>query len=397
VIDLENPPAPLTQPANSLSLTTDCGGEANNASFDNSTVLQTCFNDAASESKSVWIPQGTFYLNTATGGWTSTGITIQGAGMWYSTLYYNPPIPQTSQLTILKPTSSTLKNFAIDTNATATGATGAGAYGVNMKGSNWVVNSLWIRHASPAVWADGTTGTIENNRINNSWADGININNGNGASGNNSGSNINVYNNFVRGSGDDGIALNDASAGEQMDNNSIYNNTSIASWWGNNIGIYGGESSLVANNLTTDSVLQYGISVGVFASNDGLLDGANVQGNVMLRPGGLGYGSQHAGMGVGVTSPSAAAATGMVIQGNSVTNAMFDGFQMYIGQSMIISNNTVNAPNDTGFIVDSTAEGSANIICNTALNIRSGQSAYIDNASTSNFTVTGSCNNFTIP
>ena len=62
------------------------------------------------------------------------------------------------------------------------------------------------------------------------------------------------------------------------------------------------------------------------------------------------------------------------------------------------SNDTVNAPQDTGFIVDSTAEGSANIVCNTALNINSGQSAYIDNAPTGNFTVTGSCNNgFTVP
>ena len=398
VVDLEAPPAALSQPANSLSLTTNCGGEANNASFDNSTALQTCFNNAASQGKSVWIPQGTFYLNTATGGWSATGITIQGAGMWYSTLYYNPPIPQTTQLSILKPTSSTLENFALDTNATATGATGAGGYGVNMKGSSWGINSLWIRHASPAIWADGTGGTIANNRINNSWADGININNGNGGSGNNSGSNINVYNNFVRGSGDDGIALNDEAAGEQMADNSIYNNTSIASWWGNNIGIYGGQSSLVANNLTTDSVLQYGISVGVFASNDGVLNGANVQGNVMQRPGGYGYGEQHSGMGVGVTSPSAADASGMVIQGNSITNNMFNGLQMYIGQSMIISNNTVNTPQDTGFIVDSTAEGSANIVCNTALNISSGQSPYIDNAPTGNFTVTGSCNNgFTVP
>ena len=392
VVDLEVPPAALTQPANSLSLTTDCGGEANNASFDNSTVLQNCFNNAASAGKSVWIPQGTFYLNTATGGWSSTGITIQGAGMWYSILYYNPPIPQSSQLSILKPTSSTLENFAIDTNATATGGVGSGAYGVNMKGSNWTINSLWIRHASPGIWADGTGGMIENNRINNSWADGININNGNGGTGNNSGSNITVKNNFVRGAGDDGIALNDESAGLQMDNNSIYNNTSIASWWGNNFGIYGGENSLIANNLSADSVLQYGISVGVFAANAGYINGTNVQGNVVVRPGGYGYAQQHAGFGVGVTSPAAADTAGMVIQGNSITNAMFNGMQIYTGQSMIISNNTVDTPGDTGFLVDSTAKGSANIICNTALNIKSGQSAYIDNAPAGNFTVTGSCN-----
>jgi len=75
VVDLETPPAPLTQPANSLSIPSDCGATANSSSTDSTVAIQSCFNQAQSQGKSVWIPQGTFYLNAATG-LTATRITI---------------------------------------------------------------------------------------------------------------------------------------------------------------------------------------------------------------------------------------------------------------------------------------------------------------------------------
>ena len=397
VIDLENPPAPYTQPANSLSITTNCGAEANNSSFSNTSAIQNCINQAQTSGQIVWIPQGTFYLNQMLS-LKATGVTIEGAGMWYSILYYNPPLPATVTANgVFEATSTTLENFAIDGNATTKLYENGNTFGVNQKGSNWLVNGIWVRHEGPGVWADGTTGTIQNSRFNNTWGDGININNGNGGTNNNIGENMTVKNNFVRGSGDDGYAINEGSAGETITGSTMINNTGVTPWWGNNMGIYGGENTLVANNLTHDAVLQYGISVGLFGGQ-GVLSTTHVQGNTVLRPGGYGYAEQHAGFGVGVTSTGPSNTASMVIQGNSITDAMFNGMQIYTGQSMIISNNTVNAPGDTGFIVDSTADGSANISCNTALNINSGQSPYIDNASTSNFTVTGSCNNgFTVP
>jgi hypothetical protein len=399
VIDLENPPAPYTQPANSLSLTTDCGAVANNPSHDNLSAIQTCFSNAASQKKSVWIPQGTFYVNSQSS-LTPTGITIQGAGMWYSTIYYNPTLPATSSTHgVIEPTSCTLENFAVDSSSTGKSLAGADVTGVNAKGSNWLIQGLWVRHVGPAIWADGTNGLIQNNRINNSWSDGININNGNGGSGNNTGDNMTVKNNFVRGTGDDGYALNQGfgTGYVAMIGNTLINNTSVGPWRGNNFGIYGGTNSLIANNLAHDAVRQYGFSVGLFGGT-GQLGATKVQGNVTLRPGGLAYGQQHAGFGVGVSVPAPGDGTGVVIQGNTITDAMFNGMQIYTGQSMIISNNTVNAPGNTGFIIDSTALGSAALTCNTAGSIKSGQSAYIDNASTSNFTVTGSCNNgFTVP
>jgi len=216
VIDLENPPAPLTQPANSLSLTTDCGATASSAptngtaasgAVDSTSAIQTCINDAESSGQIVWIPKGTFYLNTSTG-LTASGVTIEGAGMWYSTIYYNPPLSGSTS---------------------TSGASGNGG-GINIKGSDWVVDSIWVRHEGAGVWADGTNGVVENSRMSNTWADGININNGNGGSNNNIGNNLTVKNNFVRGSGDDGLAINDASLSgtEPMESPVLLNNTVVA-------------------------------------------------------------------------------------------------------------------------------------------------------------------------
>ena len=392
VVDLEAPPAPLTQPANSLSLTTDCGATANNISIDSTAAIQSCFNSAQSQSKSVWIPQGTFYVNTATA-LTATGITIQGAGMWYSVIYYNPPLPTATIQSVIKPISATLKNFAIDGNAIARTVAGGYSYGINIKGSNWLIDSVWIQHEGPSIWADGTTGTVQNCRINNSWADGINLNNGSGTAGNNSGNNLTARNNFVRGTGDDGLAINDATVAPEMTNITVVDNTMVAPWWANNTGVYGGQNDLVANNLLTDSVKNYGINIGPFGAGGPILSAA-VQGNVINRGGSLGYGSEHSAIGVGVTAP-ASSNTNITVDGNTVSNALFDGVDVEYVTNASINNNTVNAPGLGGFVITSSAQGNASFICNTVTNLASGQQAYTNKAS--GFLASGSCNNgFTI-
>jgi Ricin-type beta-trefoil lectin domain-like len=392
LLDMEAPPGPLTQPANSLSLTADCGGEANNSSFDNSTALQNCFNNAASQGKSVWIPQGTFYLNTVTGGWNATGITIQGAGMWYSTIYYNPPLPVSSTGTILNPNSSTLKNFAINENAIGR-ITGDGySFAINMSGSNWLIDSVWIEHGGPSVWASGTFGTVENSRIDSSWSDGINLNGGNGAEGNN----LTAVNNFIRGTGDDGMAINSVSVPPLMYSITLVNNTVVAPWGANNTGIYGGTNDLVANNLFSDSVSDYGILIGIFSTTGAPVLSANVQGNTCNRCGDFGEAVEHPAITFGVHTTASGTANVMV-SGNTINNAAFDAMDIQLVSAALISNNTINAPGNGAFVIESNpGAGNATFICNTVTNLKSGYQAYVNNKSA--FTATGFCNNgFTVP
>ena len=150
VVDLEAPPAPIAQPANSLSIVT-CGAVANNIRVDSTTAIQNCIAEAESQGKILWIPKGTFYLNTPVN-LQPTGITIEGAGMWYSTIYFNPPFPYSQHGNVLNPSSSQILNLHIDTNATNSTQD---AYMLNIKGSNWLVDSVWLEHGGPGMWADG--------------------------------------------------------------------------------------------------------------------------------------------------------------------------------------------------------------------------------------------------
>ena len=397
VVDLEVPPAPQTQPANSLSIVSDCGAVANNSGFDSTSAIQSCINQAQSSKQAVWIPQGTFYLNT-TKGLSMNGITIQGAGMWYSVVYYNPPLPASSTSNVLSPTSSTLKGFTIDGNAVSETTAGGNGGGINIKGSDWLVDGLWIQHEGAGVWADGTNGAVQNCRINNTWADGINLNNGNGGPGNNTGNHLSAINNFIRGSGDDGLAINDTSSAVEMNTIVLRSNTVVAPWWANNIGIYGGVNVLVENNLVTDSVKEYGISIGVFSGNltaGGYLQNATVQGNTVRRGGSFGYAIQYPGIGIGVTgSPSTI--SDVTLKGNVVDDAMFDGVDLGSASGMDIEDNTVTSPGLAGFDVTSSAAGNASFIGNTVSGILAGQMPYADQAP--GFLASGSGNvGFNVP
>ncbi|WP_246143796.1 glycosyl hydrolase family 28-related protein [Actinacidiphila oryziradicis] len=124
VIDVENPPAPLTQPANSVSITS-CGavadntptnGAADSQAVDSRAAIQNCINQAQSQAKILWIPQGTFYVK-GVDGLQAQGITIAGAGMWYSTIYRDVPLPNSTPLgALFSVTSCTVQNLHIDAN-----------------------------------------------------------------------------------------------------------------------------------------------------------------------------------------------------------------------------------------------------------------------------------------
>ncbi|HEY0258101.1 MAG TPA: hypothetical protein VGC39_11705, partial [Candidatus Methylacidiphilales bacterium] len=220
VVDVENPPAALSQPANSLSVT-DYGAVANNPSVNSQPAIQSCINAAISQGKSVWVPAGTFYLN-GTAGFTGTGFTMNGAGMWQTTLYRNVPIPGSGQQSFFETYSTTVQNMRLDANARSKDEGNSSCF--NIKGTNWVIRNVWMQHHL-GVWGAGTGGLIEGCRLANCWGDGINVNNSNSGY---SGSNIEVKNNFIRGSGDDGIAINSDATSNIMDNIWIHDNTIVA-------------------------------------------------------------------------------------------------------------------------------------------------------------------------
>lgn len=381
LIELEAPPAPLTQPDNSLSLT-DCGAVANDRSFDSTSAIQSCFDKARTQGKSVWIPQGTFYT---TRGLTANGITIAGAGMWYSTLYSNVALGTNNTNAVIQPTSTVLRNFAIDGNAVDRTPQGGNRSGINIKGSQWHIDSLWIQHEGAAVWANGQDGLVENCRINNSWADGINLNNGNTVPGNDTGNRLTARNNFVRGTGDDGLAINDGGNGTQpMHDITVIQNTSVAPWWANNIGIYGGNNDVVANNLAQDSVKQYGLSAGVFG-NFGPLGSAWIEGNTVIRGGSFGYGNRNAAVGLGISGTTATVAN-IAFRGNTIVGAMFDGLRLSSQTNAVVQATTMLSPGLNGYIVPTNTQGNATLLFNHLDHPGNGQAGFV-NGSPATFSI----------
>ena len=92
LIDLETPSAPLSKPADFLSIT-DFGARADDAGFDNTDAFKKCIAAAEGQQKAVWIPTGTFYLKPSQENLHADGIKIEGAGPWYSTIYSIVPLP----------------------------------------------------------------------------------------------------------------------------------------------------------------------------------------------------------------------------------------------------------------------------------------------------------------
>jgi hypothetical protein len=408
VVDLENPPA-FNQPANSLSITT-YGALSNNPSFDNTSAFATCFNNARSQGKIAWIPAGTWYISAINGGLNPSGITIAGAGPWYSTIYRETPVNNNIGVgNIINAVSCTLSNVLLDCNSwSRDGANNDGA--VDFSGTNWVVNNVWIQHATSSFWCAGVNGIAENCRTLSTWADGGNFNNV--QSNNGIGQGLIYSNNFVRGTGDDAMAINSVGFNVNgtttnyytiMSNITYANNTAVAAWGGKGIGIYGGTNVLVVNNLLQDTARYLGLGVMRFGVNGSDLLSARVIGNTILRCGGNGYSQQQQGMMIGNGGDSQGVGTveNAYIASNTIANALYDAIGFSTSTNIVLEYNTIIAPGMNGIVpgapdLGSGVTGYAVLNFNTISNLNPGYAGFLDSAG--NYFVGGIDNTgFTIP
>jgi regulation of enolase protein 1 (concanavalin A-like superfamily) len=409
VVDLENPPAQLTQPANSLSIAS-YGAVPNNINFDNTSAINNCFNMAQAQGKIAWIPAGTWCISADNGGLNPTGITIEGAGPWYSTIYRVTPANNTQGVAnIINAVSCTLSNVLLDCNSwSRDGANNNGA--VDFSGTNWIVNNVWIQHTTSSFWCAGVNGIAENCRTLSTWADGGNFNNVQSANG--IGSGLVYSNNFVRGTGDDAMAINSVYENiwgtttnyyTMMSNIKYVNNTAIGAWGGKGIGIYGGTNVLVANNLLQDTARYLGLGVMRFGVNGSDLLSATVIGNTILRCGGNGYSQQQQGMmiGNGGDSQNVGTVENAYIASNTIIDALYDGIGFSTSTNIVLEYNTVISPGMNGIVpgapdLGTGVSGYAVLNFNTVTGLNPGYSGFVNPAG--NYFVGGINNTgFTVP
>ena len=246
--DFETVAAPIAQPSGYINVTAAPYDADDTGVNDSTTAIQNAVNAASAANEGVYIPQGTYTLSNHI---NVNNVTIEGAGQWYTTLTGS----DVEFLGGVNPASTNvnISNLAIF-GEVSTRNNGSSEYtGFDGGFSSSSISDVWIQNEKVGIWVDGpTTGlTINSVRIQDTTADGINLDGLDGAI-----TSTTVENSFVRNSGDDGIALfsqNDADSNDTVTQNTV-DSPSLA----NNIGIYGGGSGdEITNNLLQDTV-QYG-------------------------------------------------------------------------------------------------------------------------------------------
>ncbi|MFE4369300.1 glycosyl hydrolase family 28-related protein [Streptomyces sp. NPDC056835] len=395
-VDLENVGAALAQPANSLSVVTY--GADPNFSKDSTVAIQDTVNAAREQGKSVWIPRGKYLTNSLVSKPLDfTGVTVRGAGMWYTTIYRKVPLPANSwRSQILVGSGTTLTDLQIDANAIwrGIGGTGGSDYGINASGAGgWLVDRIWTRHID-ANWLSGTNGVMRNSRTADTYGDGFNVNNGNTPNPDKLGRNITVQNNFARNTGDDSFATySDAGASGtngQMSGTKILNNTAIAPWWANGIRVAGGQNVEVRNNLVNSVSSNSALELSVFGDTGHPLESVTVSGNVLLGGGGW-NGVRH---GVRIGSPSSTslfpnAYSNVTMSNNIMRGALRAG--LHIDRTRVnvtLTNNTIDRPAKQGIWIPTGVTGTGSFTGNTVQNLFPGQVA-TQNDSPATFKITG--------
>jgi Pectate lyase superfamily protein/F5/8 type C domain/Abnormal spindle-like microcephaly-assoc'd, ASPM-SPD-2-Hydin len=276
--DFEQVAPALSQPSGSVSVVSegaDPTGAADSTNAFNAAIT------AAGAGGVVWIPPGTYDIP---GHIIVNNVTVEGAGMWYSTVtgtapgFYGNGTPTNSS-----PASTNvhLSNFAIFGNVQERDDS-AQVNGIGGAMSNSTVSNIWIEHEKVGAWMDGPmTGlTFSGMRIRDTTADGINLHGGVTSS--------TVTDSDIRNTGDDGIALwADASIGADAQD-TISDNTVQLQQLANGIAVYGGNNNTVNGNLVVDTGINQGGGITVaqrFTSTP--LGLTTVSNNTMIRDGDL--------------------------------------------------------------------------------------------------------------
>ncbi|HEX7714039.1 MAG TPA: right-handed parallel beta-helix repeat-containing protein, partial [Bacillota bacterium] len=371
LIDMENVGSALTQPANSLAITS-YGAVANDAN-DDTAAFNSVVSAAISQGKSVWLPAGTFILNSRPNSFS--GVTIHGAGMWYTVL--------SGSGASFSPNGNNCKfyDFALFGNTTQRidSALETGFDG-NL-GTGSVIQNIWMEHLKCGIWANnGTNGLLVNGcRIRNTFADGINLYNGT--------KNTTVQNCSLRNTGDDSIAIW-SGGGNACTGNIVQSNMVQSPYHANTIAVYGGSGNTVQNNYCYDTV-QFGS--GVYLANRfsvvAFSGTTTVSGNTLTRCGSwdndyslpwgaIKLGAEENNMGGTFT-----------ISNNTLVNSLYSGI-LIIGPNScngaIFSNINIITAGTYGIEVRNNAYGSATF---TSVAVSGALSGGLNNAAGSNFTI----------
>jgi hypothetical protein len=271
LVDLENVPAPLPAPANSLSVL-DYGADPSGVA-DATGALRSCVADAQKQKRPVWVPGGDYKLTGEI--LVPSSMTIQGAGMWHTNFVGDPALyGQSARRVRFKLAGSQihLADFSIigrlnyrNDSEPNDGIVGAGC-------ADSSITRVWIEHTKTGIWIyNGSNLRITGCRYRNLLADGVNLC-------------VGTYDTVIencstRGTGDDCFAIWPAASDQgfvgkshKPGNNIIRRCTGQLPYLANGGAIYGGESNRIEDCRFTDITAGCGILISTtFPTSDGVL------------------------------------------------------------------------------------------------------------------------------
>ena len=293
-IELEQAPAPVAQGENSISIV-DKGASANDDSDDTAALL-AAVEEAKASGKSVYIPEGRFNFDKQVN-IEADNLKISGAGVWHTQLHFTSDKRYGGGIVFGHNSNGIeLSNLYMDSNLTSRYNEDAQYKAISgTLGKDSKIHDIWVQHFEVGMWigdydqtgnmkyTDGLV--VENARIRNNLADGINFAQGT--------KNSTVKNSNIRGNGDDGLAIwssiSDGTNAAAEENNKFLNNTIESGWRAAGIGIFGGKGHEISGNLIKDVFAGAGIRVNtVFAGHNFDLNDSGIikiHDNTILRSG----------------------------------------------------------------------------------------------------------------
>ena len=269
-IELEQAAPAIERPEGAVSIADYNNARPGDGVADDAALAAAMDAAANTASKTVYIPAGTWEFSGKIG-ISHPGLTFQGAGLWYTNIFFTSDQAKGGGIVFNHGASNeTLTDFAMSSNLKSRFGEDAQYKGfAGAAGENTRVANVWVEHFECGFWmgdyrehkfmtyTDGMV--IENSRIRNNFADGVNFVQGT--------KNSTVRNSSVRGNGDDSLAswasndLRSQSDADASKFNSFIGNTIELGWRAGGIGLFGGEGHVVKDNLIVNNFSGAGIRI----------------------------------------------------------------------------------------------------------------------------------------
>lgn len=267
-IELEQAAPAIERPEGAVSIADYNNARPGDGVADDAALAAAMDAAANTASKTVYIPAGTWEFSGKIG-ISHPGLTFQGAGLWYTNIFFTSDQAKGGGIVFNHGASNeTLTDFAMSSNLKSRYNQEAQYKGFSGEaGDDTRVANVWVEHFECGFWMGDyvdasqmlyTNGmVIENARIRNNLADGVNFAQGTKDS--------TVRNSSVRGNGDDGLAswasidTYSHSEARVAEGNSFIGNTVELGWRASGIGIFGGKSHVIKDNLIVNNFSGAGI------------------------------------------------------------------------------------------------------------------------------------------